>query len=216
MEDLVIVGAGGFGRETIDVVRAINAASPTWRLLGAIDDSPSPNNLRRLSGLGVPHLGGLSSTPKGAAVAVAIGSTRARRAIVSSLAENKPSYPTLIHPTAVIGSDFRHGEGLIVLGGVSIGTNVTMETHVHLNGHAVIGHDVHCLDFVSVNPNVTVSGECTIGAGSLLGVGATVLQQLHVGSDVTVGAAACVTRDVPDSCTVVGVPARPRTKDTSA
>lgn len=216
MEDLVIVGAGGFGRETIDVIWAINAASPTWRLLGVIDDSPSPINLRRLSDLGVPHLGGLSSVPKGAAVAVGVGNTRVRRGIVSSLAEHGPSYPTLIHPTAVIGSGFRHGEGLIVLGGVSIGTNVTMETHVHFNGHAVIGHDVHCLDFVSVNPNATVSGECTIGTGSLLGAGSTVLQQLYVGSDVTVGAAACVTQDVPDNCTVVGVPARPLTKDISA
>lgn len=213
MRDLVVIGAGGFGRETVDVVRAINDVRPTWNLLGVADDSPSPANLDRLAALGLHHLGGLTAIPTGVDIAVAVGRPAARAQIVATLADRDHSYPSLIHPTAVTGSEFRHGEGLIVLGGVSIGTNVTLRDHVHLNGHAVIGHDVLCHDFVSINPSATVSGECTVGARTLLGAASTVLQQLTVGSDVTVGAAACVTRSLPEGCTVVGVPAHLLEKD---
>lgn len=208
IHDLVIVGAGGFGRETIDVVRSVNAVRSTWNLLGVIDDAPSAINLERLSPLGVPHLGGLESMPHGVAVAVAIGTPRIRARVVKNLAFGEHEFPTLLHSTVTIGGSFRHGPGLIALAGVSIGTNVDVGSHVHLNPHAVLGHDVVCHDYVSINPNATLSGDCVVGSRTLLGANSTVLQQLTLGADVIVGAAACVTRSVPDGHTVIGVPAR--------
>lgn len=208
MRDLIIIGAGGFGRETIDVVRAINESTPTWTLLGVLDDSPSRTNLDRLEALGVPHLGALSEIPAGANVAVAVGSPAARGAIVASLPDRGHTFPALIHPSAITGSRLRHGDGLIALGGVSIGTNVTLGNHVHVNAHAVLGHDTHCGDFVSINPNATVSGECTIEAGSLVGAACTILQGVVVARSVVVGAGAVVVRNTPEGKVVKGVPAR--------
>ena len=216
MRDLVIVGAGGFGRETVDVVSALNAIEPKWNLVGVADDAPSAANLDRLASLEVRHLDGLAAIPKGVDVAIAVGSPTARVRIADVLSSGNHAYPALIHPTATIGSEFRHGQGLIVLAGVSVGTNVTLGSHVHLNSHVVLGHDAHCHDFVSINPNATLSGECVVGSRTLLGAGSTVLQQLSIGDDVTVGASACVTQSLPRACTVVGVPARPLTKDPSA
>lgn len=208
MESLVIVGAGGFGRETIDVVRAINADRPTWSLRGVIDDQPSEVNLRRLADLGVPHLGGLASVPPRATVALAVGNPAARASLVDTLAPLAPVYPSLVHPSAVVGSHFRHGHGLIVLGGVSIGTNVSVGHHLHLNAHAVIGHDVVSEDFVSINPQATLSGEVTVGRACLVGAGSTVLQGLSLGPGCIVGAGSVVVRSVSERLTVKGVPAR--------
>lgn len=216
MRDLVIIGAGGFGRETIDVVKSINSEDPTWDIIGVSDSAPSEINLTRLATLGVRHLGDLTSLPQGVDVAVAIGNPSTRARVITDLSSGSHRFPSLIHPSATIGSEFSHGEGLIVLAGVSIGTNVALGNHVHLNSQAVLGHDARCGDFVSINPNATLSGECWVGDRTLLGANSTVLQQIHVGSDVTVGAAACVTHALPDYCTAVGVPARPLTKDHSA
>ena len=57
------MGAGGFGRETIDLVESLNAAArdlseePAWRLLGVVDDNPNEKNLARLRATAVPFLG---------------------------------------------------------------------------------------------------------------------------------------------------------------
>ena len=39
MRDLVIIGAGGHGRETLDVVEAMNRVCPRWNFKGFLDDS---------------------------------------------------------------------------------------------------------------------------------------------------------------------------------
>lgn len=216
MRELAIIGAGGFGREVVDTVLACNRERPTWQVVGVVDDAPSSENRARLGALGVPFLGSVDDLPDDVEVVIGVGSPRARRSLAEMVRQRGLHCPAVIHPTAIVGSQFAHGEGLVVLGGVSIGTNVTLGEHVHLNAHAVLGHDVRASDFVSVNPNATVSGECTIMENTLLGASSTVLQQLAVGADVTIGAAACVTRSVPDGCTAVGVPAEPLQKGKSA
>ena len=211
-EPLIVVGASGFGRETLDVAEAINAAAPlpVWDILGVVDDNPSQVNLLRLKERDVAYLGTLEDLhgyPR-VQVVIGVGSPSARRAIASRLAASEVRPTSLIHPTAVLGSRVRVGSGSVICAGASVGTNVELGEHVHLNPHAVIGHDARLGDFVSVNPNATVSGECELDSGVLVGAAATVLQGLRVGADATVGAAACVTKDVDDRVTVKGVPAR--------
>lgn len=216
MIPLVVVGAGGFGRETIDVILAINEVRPTFNLLGVVDDSPSELNRSRLDAIEVPLMGRIDELEgMDCHATIGIGSPKARKAIAARLDGYRISSPTLIHPTAVIGSAFRANPGLVVCAGVSIGTNVTLGRHVHLNPHAVVGHDTTLEDFVSVNPNATVSGDCVIGAGTLLGAASVVLEGRTLPPATTVGAAACVVSPGRPGETVVGVPAKPlkRTSD---
>ncbi len=212
--ELVVVGAGGFGRETLDVVAAINAAgsSPTFTVLGVLDDGPGDANLNRLAARGVCHLGGiddwLASSRASTPFALAVGAPSTRRRLAERFAAVGASAPPLLHPRAGVGSQCRLGEGAIVCAGVEISTNVTVGVHVHLNPAATVGHDSVLADYVSVNPAATVSGECTIEAGVLLGAASVVLQGLTVAAGSTVGAAACVVDNVPAGSTVKGVPAR--------
>jgi len=210
---IVVVGAGGFGREVLDVVVAVNAAGgDQWKILGVVDDSPSDLNRDRLDALGVQYLGGLDALaglPIDANVAVGVGSPQARQEIVARLDAWGLTSPSLLHPTAVVGSNVEIGAGMIACAHASIGTNVRLGRHVHLNPHAVIGHDAVLQDFVSINPNATISGECEIGTGALVGAAAVVLQGVSVGSNSVLGAAACLVEDAAANDTLVGVPARP-------
>lgn len=68
---------------------------------------------------------------------------------------------------------------------------------------------------LTIGPDCTVGHTailhgCTIGAGTLIGMGATVLNGARVGSNVLIGAGALVTegKEIPDGTLAVGRPAK--------
>lgn len=203
---LVVVGAGGMGRETIDVARAAGR-----EVVGVVDDGPSHDDLDRLARLGVAYLGDLdawlssgSTTPW----VVAIGDPALRRRLAARLEAVIAPAPALVHPAVTLGSDVLVGDGSIVCAGARVSTHVRLGRHDHVLANAAVGHDVVAGDHVSINPGAVVSGAVRIGADTMIGAGATVLQQLRVGARSVVGAGACVVRDVTDDVVVRGVPAR--------
>lgn len=210
---LVIIGAGGFGRETLDVVRAqtANESSPSHHLLGVVDSSPSLENLKLLAALDVPYLGGEREwlrEGRRTNYLVGIGNPAIRRTVSSRFDEAGHNAAIAVHPTAALGSMTTLAPGVVICAGVQISTNVTVGSHVHVNANATVGHDATLHDFVSINPGATISGNVECESQVLIGAGAVVLQGLKVGRDSTVGAAACVTRSVPADRVAVGVPAR--------
>ena len=212
-DGIVVIGAGGFGRETLDVIAAINAANgeALWDVIGVIDDTPADIQVGRLRDREIPLFGGIDDNRElldGTHYVIGIGSP-ATRARIAEKVETWGARPAvLVHPAAVVGTRVRISPGAVVCGGAQISTNVHLGRHAHINPGAIIGHDSVLEDFVSVNPGAIVSGEVAVGARTLIGAGATVLQGLNVGAGATVGASACVTKDVAPSAVVVGVPAR--------
>lgn len=206
-EPVVVVGAGGFGREALDVLEAIG----TYDVLGVLDIDPSAENLDRLAERGTPYLGTEDdwiAAGGRAGYVIGVGEPAMRARVAEKFAGSGLAAATLIHPSAVIGSRVTLDEGVVVCGGVQVSTNVRLGRFVHLNANATIGHDSVLSDFVSINPAATISGAVTIGTRSLVGAGAVVLQNLEVGEDAVVGASACVVRNVPNGATVKGIPAR--------
>ena len=209
---LVIVGAGGHGRETLDVVEAVNDARPgSWRFEGFLADAADADLLaaRRAPLLGV-------SSDLGAVVAgrawqyhLGIGSGSVRARLADALGDDLADRAAvLVHPAATIGSVNRIGAGVLLAAGARVTTNVTLGRHTHLNVGAVVSHDCAIGDFVTLSPGVLVNGSVDIGDRVFLGTGAIVLPGRRIGTGATIGAGAVVAADVPEGVTAVGVPAR--------
>lgn len=208
MKDLVIIGAGGLGRETLDVVEAINDIEKTWNFLGFVDDGKPHQEL--LSARGAKWLGTreVLANYSEASFVIGISDPKARIVIAAEAETFGLTAINLIHPSVHIGSVTNIGAGAIICAGVSMTTNVTIGRHVQLNPGVRVGHDSHLDDFVSVYPGSIIGGNVHICREVTVGANATILQGIHIGEQVTVGAGAVVTRNVNPITVVKGIPAR--------
>ncbi|MFD6700688.1 MULTISPECIES: acetyltransferase [unclassified Microbacterium] len=208
MTGVIVVGAGGFGREVLDVLR-----DQRIDIEGVIDDSPTEQNLSLLREQEVPFLGDVRyfvDRFAGSSVEylLGIGNTAARRALDERFVAEGFASATVVHSTASTGFGVRIAPGTVICAGVRVTTNVTLGRHVHLNLNATVGHDTVLEDYVSVNPGAAISGAVTIRDEALIGAGAFILQGTEVGRRSIVGAAAAAMKPVEPDTTVIGVPAR--------
>lgn len=208
MQDLVVYGAGGLGRELRGLVRAVDLNGQKWRFAGFVDDNAAKGtcvgdatvlgDMEYLSGVAVPT-----------AVVLGLASTSAKARIYKELIKNPHiSFPVLVHPLAYVEPSAVLSPGVVISPFCFVAVDAFLGTCVFLNAAAQVGHDSRVGDFCSVMPSCNISGNVTIGARTLIGVGSGILQGISVGADATVGIGSVVLNDVPDGCTVMGYPAR--------
>ena len=208
--ELLLVGAGGFGRETVEAVRAANALSPTWELLGFLDDDPAKHG-QLVAGVRV--LDAIEAVVNYPDAQVALCSVRpdnyaSRRLLADRLGLDDERYATVVHPTASIGSTCELGVGSVLLAHVDLTADVVVGRHVAVMPQTVLTHDVSVDDFATLASGVRLGGGCHIGQGAYVGSGACLREGTLVGDCALIGMGSVVTRDVPQGRLWFGVPAR--------
>lgn len=209
MKDIAIFGVGGFGREVLTLIQDINWIEKHWNVIGFFDDGHPKGEMVN----GYPVLGGveeLNAWREPIAVTIAIGTPSIKKKILGNIHNALVEYPTLIHPSVIIGDRkyVKIGKGGIICATNIITTNIEIGDFVILNLACTVGHDTIIKDYAAFMPTCNISGEVVIEEGVYCGTGVKIINQTSIGANTIVGAGAVVTKPLPANCTAVGMPAR--------
>lgn len=208
MKKLVIIGAGGFGREVQWLIERINEREAIWELLGYVDDGVEKGTIVD----GLPVLGTvkeLREREESLAVVCAVGASVTRRKILEQILDNtKLEFPNLIDPSVQMSKRIDMGRGNIICAGNILTVDITMGDFNIVNLDCTVGHDVVFDSYITVYPSVNISGCVEIGEKVELGTGSQIIQGIHIVEDTIVGAGTVVVRNLAEAGTYVGVPAK--------
>jgi sugar O-acyltransferase (sialic acid O-acetyltransferase NeuD family) len=206
---LLIIGTGGFARETAAAVRA--DPEGRWQLVGFLDDDPSRVGTA-VDGIKVLGPSDEVSEHPAASVVVCTGNPRdyaSRHRIVRRLGLDAERYATIVHPSSSIGYGSTVGVGTVLLAHAVLTADVTIGIHVACMPHVTLTHDDVVEDFSTMASGVGVGGSARIGTGAYLGAGAVLREGVTIGDWSLIGAGSLVLSDIPARCVAYGQPARP-------
>lgn len=193
---ITLYGASGHGKVIIDILNSSGV-----KIKSVLDDNPKSESI-----MGIPIFKtsdfDMSSLGK---TIISIGNNKVRKKLSNTLIAD---FTIAIHPSAVISSNTRIGEGTVVMARVAINPDVTIGKHCIINTNATVEHDALIADFVHICPGVSLAGNVTIGEGTQVGIGAAVIQGISIGKWVTIGAGAVIVNNIPDYAVVVGNPGK--------
>jgi len=205
MQPLILVGSGGHARVLLSALRLQGR-----RVLGFVDPDKARAGL-----VDIPYLGGdeaISCDPEQVLLVNGLGSVahiENRLRVYEFFRRRGFRFLSVIHPDAIIAPEVKLGDGVQIMAGAILQTGCVVEENCIINTGARVDHDCVIHAHAHLAPGAVLSGNVHVGSRSHVGAGATVIQSVHIGSDTIVGAGAVVLSDVPESCTVVGIPARP-------
>ncbi len=207
MKRLLIIGAGGFGREVLNWALHVLPQNRDWEVGGFLDADPAVLDAYEC---GFPILDDpMNYLPKeDDRFICAIGHPSTKLRVCRYLKERGAQFITLIHSTAIVGDRCTIGAGCVFCPGAVVTTDVEMGDFVMMNLQSTIGHDAVVADGCTLSPHADVNGFASLGEGVFVGCHAVVLPGAKIGDYAIVGAGSVVLKKVKAGATVMGVPAK--------
>lgn len=206
MKDIIIVGAGGCGREVLQWILDTNKVKPIWNIKGFIDD-----DVTVLMGIYCEY--SIIDTiidyqPLDTDYFVcAIGVPSVKKIVINKLKSKGAKFTSIIHPKAVISDSCSYGEGLIAYPYSIIGVNVKLGKFVNVL-LASIDYDSIVNDYTSISAYCAIGNNVRLGESVFLSSHSVIKNGVKIDNNVQVGASSVVLEDVPDDVKVWGNPAK--------
>lgn len=205
MKDLIIAGAGGFGREAFYLAQRINAKTEQWNIKGFINDIQTPVEDYNCA---LPIIGTITDWHPSAneVFVVAIANPAGKEKVYNLLKSKGAQFVTLISPTAIINPTAQIGEACVITGFSSVGDNAVIGNCVHVAG-SMIGQDSTVDDFSTTTGFANIAS-AKIGKRVFIGSHSVILNDVVVGDDAFVCAGSIVFNKVKAGTKVFGNPAK--------
>lgn len=211
LKDIVIYGAGGFGKEIACLIKSINKEKATWNLIGFIDDTLEKGFKNQYGSV----LGGLNylnsyQDSKELAVVISIASPKTIRKLVKEIKNQKIYFPNLVAPNTKFfdAKAFQMGQGNVIFFGCRFSCDVVVGNFNLFNGQVALGHDVEVGDCNVFGPSTRISGNTKVGDTNFFGLQAIILQGLEIGSNTRIGVNSVVMKNTENGFLYFGNPAK--------
>ncbi|MHA1749058.1 MAG: acetyltransferase [Promethearchaeota archaeon] len=205
--DLIIVGAGGLGREVYSWLSQEIKEKPNYKIKGFIDDNPKSLDEFEYPVKVINTISDYYPNPDEKLV-LSILNPEIKKRIVKFLSQRGAEFYKLIHPTSIIGTSVKIGKGCVICPNCILTNDIQIGDFVFINTSSTIGHDTIIGDFTSINGKVEITGKVKVGSGCFFGVGAKVIPGRIIGDNVVVGAGSVVIRNFANDITIFGNPAK--------
>ena len=207
MKDLLLVGAGGCGREVLQWVKDLNRNEKRWNIKGFLDD-----NLRAFEGK-VCDVAVLAKVDdyiikENDLFVCCIGNSKVRKEIVERLKNKGARIVSVIHPTAIVADSSSIGEGAIIYPFALISDNAVVGDYCIINMYSSVAHDSVLGDYCTISAHCDITGNCKLGNSVFMGTTSHVVPCSVIGNDVFICAGSTVMANVRDGLKVLGNPAK--------
>lgn len=197
---IVIFGCGGHARSLVNVLHEINK---NIEIVLVDENAKSDETI-----LGY-CLEAVYDLKKEDSYIVAIGDNAKRMRLYNYLGNNHIGQCiSIVSVSAQIGMEVKLGKGCFVASNVYIGPQVTIGDNTIINTGSIIEHESVIGNNTHIAPHVTICGRTKIGDNVFCGAGSTVIDKITICDHVIIGAGAVVNRDIQESGTYVGIPAK--------
>ena len=206
MYNIVIVGAGGYGREVYYLAKDSFDFSK-YQIKGFLSNNKSDldNFDMKVEIIGDPDYYEAKENDR---FLFAIGNIETKKRLVKRLKNKGAKFLTLIHPTSRVVETAKIGEGVIISSFCLVSDHAQLDDFVTMNGYSSCGHDAKVGKYCILSPYAALNGFVVLEDEVFLGTHATVLAHKKVGYQSKVSANSVVMRDVPPNRIVFGVPGR--------
>lgn len=203
MKDIVIIGAGHLGLDVYNLIQRINAVTPTWNLVGFLNDVPSEILKYTDKSLIGPIKGW--NPRNGECYALAIGATHEKERIANEFKAKGAQFPVLISPDAIVNRFARIDEGAMVMSTSKVGPGA------HVGKFAVVGDTTIAMeaelgDYSNTASYANIYKQVKVGMRVQIWSHSVILNS--VGDDAIVGAGSIVISKVKPGTKVFGAPAK--------
>lgn len=206
MKQLLILGAGGMGKEIYYTAKHSIGYGTEFVVKGFLDfPNPEWNTKIYPPVLGVEDE--YEIQPDDVFVC-SIGDVLLKRKVCEKMKSRGARFQTLIMENAEIRDGVKLGDGCVIDSYAHIGADATIGENCLIQGYAAIGHDCIIGNYTRIDPRVSIVGGVVVGNNVTIHTAAVLNHKVSVGDNATIGAMSFVLLKVKDNTSVFGNPAK--------
>lgn len=138
-----------------------------------------------------------------------VGDNTLRKQFINTASQNGLSpFPALTSQARFISPYTSIGEGTVFGFNTIIERNVSIGQHCLLMHNVMISHDVTIGSNVIIAPGVIIEGNAMIGDNVFIGANVSIAPNVKIGSNCHIALGSACFKNVPESKTVIGNPAK--------